>query len=92
MLEDKRPHGVGVTLGAHRELTGGRTHLVTGLRSVRIVTVAALDQADIDAMAIGPGELGLLRGVASVAQLGLRLHQQEVDVVGAVGTVTDWCN
>ena len=43
VLENERPHGIGVTLGADRELTGGRSHLVTGLGSVRIVTVAALN-------------------------------------------------
>ena len=67
VLENERPHGIGVTLGADRELTGGRSHLVTGLGSVRIVTVAALDQSGIDTVTIRPGELGLLCGVASVS-------------------------
>ena len=52
------------------------------------MAVAALDKSDIDAMAVRPGEFGLLRGMASVAQLSLRLHQQEVDVLGAVRAVT----
>jgi hypothetical protein len=87
MFEDERPHGVSVAFGANLELTGGSSHLVTGLGAVRIVTVAALDKSDIDAVAIGPGKFGLLRGVASVAQLCLRFHQQEVDVLGSVRTV-----
>lgn len=88
MFEDERPHGVSVAFGANLELTGGSSHLVTGFGAVRIVTVAALDKSDIDAVAIGPGKFGLLRGVASVAQLSLRFHQQEVDVLGSVRTVT----
>jgi hypothetical protein len=68
-------------------LTGGRSHLVTGLGPVRIVTVAALNQSGIDTMTIRPGKLGLLRGVASIAQVRLWFHQQEIDILGAVGTV-----
>ena len=37
---------------------------------------------------IGPRELGLLRGMAAEAQLGLRLHQHEIHVGGFVRTVT----
>jgi hypothetical protein len=74
MFEDKRPHGVSVAFGANLELTGGSSHLVTGLGAMRIVAVAALDKSDIDAVAIGPGKFGLLRSVASVAQLSLRFH------------------
>ena len=88
MFENERSHLVSVALGANRELTGGSSHLVTGLGAVRIVTVAALDKSDVDAVAIRPGKFGLLRGVASVAQLSLRFHQQEVDVLGSVRTVT----
>ena len=88
MLEDERSHGVGVALGADRKLSGGRPHLVPGLRSVRIVAVTALDQSNIDPMAIGPREFGLLLRVAAIAQLGLRLHQQEINVGGFVRTMT----
>ena len=85
VLEDERPHGVGVALGADRELSGGGTHLVAGLGSVRIVAVTALHESDIDPMAVGPRELRLLRGVASKAQLGLRLLQHEIDIGGLCG-------
>ena len=87
VFENERTHGVGVALGADRELPGRGTHLVTHLCPVRIVTVAALDEPDIDAVTIGSRELGLLGCMASIAQAGLRLHQQEIDVSGIVGTV-----
>jgi hypothetical protein len=88
VLENERPHFVSVAFGADRELTGGSSHLVTGLGPVRIVTVAALNESDIDTVPVRPGEFGLLRGMAPVAQLSLWFHQQEVDVLGSVGTVT----
>ena len=88
VLEDERAHGVGVALGADRKLSGSRPHLVTCLRPMRIVAVAALDQSRIDAMAVRPGKFGFLRAMASIAELGLRFHQQEVNVLGAVGTMT----
>ena len=62
-------------------------HLVAVLCAVRIMAIAALNQPDIHAMAIRPRELRLLRGVASVAQLGLRLHQHEIHVGGLVRAV-----
>ena len=43
MFEDERSHGIGVALGAHRELSRCRSHLVPSLCSVRIVAIAALD-------------------------------------------------
>lgn len=88
VFKDKRPHGVGVTLGADRELSRRCTNLVAGRRSMRIMTVAALDESHIDAMTVRPGKFGFLRGMASIAELGLRFHQHEVNVLGAVGTVT----
>ena len=80
MLEDKRAHGIGVALGADGELAGGHADLSASLGSMRIVAVAALDEANIDAMPIRPRELRLLRRMAAVAQRGLRLHQHEVNV------------
>src|SRR5208283_6038620 len=88
VFEDERPHGVGVTFGADGELTGGSAHLVAHLCSVRIMTIAALYEPDIDAVPIRPGELGFLCSMAPIAQGGLRLHQQEIDIGGAVRTVT----
>lgn len=88
MLVYKRPHGVGMALGADRKLAGGGAHLVAGLGPVRIVTVAALDESDIDAMAVRPGKFGLLRGMASIAQRRLRLRQHEIHIAGVVRVVT----
>ncbi len=87
MFEDEGAHGVGVTLGANSKLSGGGAHLSAHLGTVRIMTVAALYESDIDAMAIRPGEFRPLRGMASIAQLRLRFHQQKVDVLGAVRTM-----
>jgi hypothetical protein len=74
MLKDERPHGVGVALGANGELTGGGAHLVTHFRPMRIMTVAALDEPHIYSVTIGSRKLGLLRGMASIAQGSLRLY------------------
>ena len=88
VFEDERPHGVGMALGADRKLAGGGAHLVAGLRSVRIMTVAALDEPDIDAMPVGPGEFSLLRGMASIAQRRLGLRQHEIHIARVVRVVT----
>ena len=88
VFEDKRSHGVGVALGADRELTGGSSHLVTCLGAMRIVAVAALDKSNIDTMPVRPGKLRLLRGVAAIAQLSLRFRQHEIDICRTMGTVT----
>jgi len=87
VLENERAHGVGMALGADGELSGSSADLVSDLRAVWIVAVAALHESDINAMAIGAGELGLLRGVAAVAQLRLRLHQHEIHITRLVWTV-----
>jgi hypothetical protein len=87
VFEYEGTHGVGVAFGANRELTGSGSDLMTRLRAVRIVAVATLHQPDIDAVTIGPGELGLLGGVASKAKLGLRFHKHEIYVFGFVWAV-----
>ena len=87
VFKDERPHGVGVALGADRELTRGSAHLAAGLRPMRIMAVAALDESDIDAVTIRPGKFGLLGGMASIAQCRLWLFQHEVDILGAVRAV-----
>ena len=74
VLEDERPHRVRVTLGTNRKLTGGGSHLVTGLGAMRVVAVAALDKSNIDTMPVGPREFRLLRGMATVAQGSLRFR------------------
>jgi hypothetical protein len=87
MLEYEWPHGIGVTLGANRELSGGPSHLVPGLRAVGIMTIAALDEAHVDAMTVRPCELGSLLRVAAVAEFRLRFNEHEVYVVRFVRTV-----
>ena len=84
MLEHERPHRVGVTFRADGELSGGRSHLVPALRAVRIVAIAALNEADVNAVSIRPCELCALLCVATVAKLGLRLDQHEIYVGGFV--------
>ena len=88
VLEDERPHRVRVTLGTNRKLTGGGSHLVTGLGAMRVVAVAALDKSNIDTMPVGPREFRLLRGMATVAQGSLRFRQQKIDIGRAMRTVT----
>ena len=71
MLEDEWSHSVRMALGADGELAGGCPHLVTGLRAVRIMAVAALHQPGIDAVTEGPGELRFLGSMTSEAELSL---------------------
>ena len=78
VLKDERPHRVGVALGADRELPCCGSNLVTGLRTMGVVAVAALDESDIDTMAVRPREFSLLRGMAAITQSSLRFHQQKV--------------
>ena len=71
MFEDERPHCIGVTLGAYGELSSSGAHLVTGLGSMRVMAVAALDQSNVYAVAIWSRELRSLLRMTSVAKLGL---------------------
>ena len=50
MFEYERSHRIGVALGANCELARGSAYLMTGLSPMWIVTVAALDRANIDAV------------------------------------------
>lgn len=68
MFKRKRPCGLGVTTGANSELARSRSELTPHKTSVGIVAVAALDQADVDAMTIGSFELSFLGCMASVAK------------------------
>jgi hypothetical protein len=88
VLEYEGPHGIGVTLGANRKLSGSGPYLVPGLRAVGIMAIAALDEAHINAMTVGPCELGSLLRMATVAELRLRFDEHEVYVVRFVRTVT----
>ncbi len=88
MLEDEGPHRIRVAFRADRKLTCRRPYLMARLRTVRIMAVTALNETNIDTMAVRPRELRLLLRVAPEAQLGLRLHQHEVNVVRFVRAVT----
>ena len=50
-------------------------HLLERCGAVRIVTVAALDQAFLDTVVIGLSKVSLLRRVASVTKFRLSTHQ-----------------
>src|SRR5271169_609855 len=88
MLENERPHGVGMTLGAHGELPGSGTHLMANLCAVRIMAVAALDESGIDTVPIWPRELGLFGSMAPETEFGLRLYEHEIDVGRFMRAVT----
>jgi len=88
VLENEWTHRVRVALRAHGKLSSSRAYLMACLCSVRIVAVAALHETNIDAVTVGTGELRLLAGMATEAQVGLRFHQHEVHVSGLMRTVT----
>ncbi len=71
MLEDERPHGFGVAVSANRELACGRAELTSNKTAVRVVTVTALNQTDIDTVTVRPGEFSLLCCVTAIAQQSL---------------------
>jgi hypothetical protein len=87
MLKNEGTHSIGVALGTDRELSGSGANLVSGLSTVGIVTVTALDQSDVDTVTVGPGKLGFLGRVAAEAQVRLRLHQHEIHICGLVRAV-----
>jgi hypothetical protein len=74
VLENEGTHGVRVTFGANCELSGSGPYLVPYLGAVRIVAVAALNQAYIHPMPEGPSELGFLRSVTAITQFRLRFR------------------
>ena len=78
MLEYKRPSLVGMAREANGVLRRRGSHLLCPDRSVRIVAVAALNQALIHAMVKGHAELRLLLKMAGVAKLRLGFYQQEL--------------
>ena len=84
VLKDEWPHSIGVALGANRKLAGGRADLTAALGPVRVVTVTALNQPYVHAMAVRPGKLRLLRSMTAIAKLGLRLHEHEIHIGGFV--------
>lgn len=56
--------------------------------AVRVVTVAALYESDIDAMAVRTRKFGLLLRMAAVAELRLALDEQGFRCRGMVGRMT----
>lgn len=66
---------VGVALVANLISTGQSANLTQGGSTVRVVTVAALDECFIDTMVIGLAEICTSRGVTAVAEVRLFLDQ-----------------
>lgn len=78
VLEAERPHLLGVALCAnfHAAIRGAQLTLMEA--AVWVVAITALDQADIDAMAIGACEFCFLLRVAAIAQERLLLDEQHL--------------
>ena len=93
VFEYKRSLFVRVALEADRILCGGGSHLLGPHCAVGIVAVSTLDEAFVHAMMEGHVEFSLLREMAGIAKLGLRLHQQEIGIFAVVrriaGNATD---
>src|SRR5271157_1975657 len=75
MFERKRPGLVRVTVVANHVLCRGRAQLPVQESSVRIVAIAAGDQAFVHAMVKRPGKLWLHFQMTAVAKLGLAFFQ-----------------
>ena len=71
VLEDEGPHSFRVAIRADGELAGSSAQLTTDKTPMRVMTVAALDQTYVDAMAVRAVELRFLRGMAAVAEKSL---------------------
>ena len=74
VLENEWAHGVRVALRADGELSSRGADLVTCLCSMRIMTVAALHEPDIDSVTVRTRELSLLARVTAEAEVRLRFH------------------
>ena len=88
MFENERPLLVGVTLEADRILRRGSPHLMGPRSPVRIVTVAALDEAFINSMMEWHIELSFLCQMARVAKLGLSFYEQKFFCCRMMGRMT----
>ena len=71
VLEDEGPHSFRVAIRTDGELAGSSAQLTTDKTPMRVMTVAALDQTYVDAMAVRAVELRFLRGMAAVAEKSL---------------------
>ena len=75
MLKDKRASLIGVTRIANRVLCRRESYLLRRDSSVRVVTVAALNQSLVHTVVKGHAELGLLIKMTGVTKLRLSLYQ-----------------
>jgi|ERR1700722_2138477 len=93
VLEYKRPLLVRMACEADRILRGRGSHLLGPHCAVRIMAVSTLDEPFVHSMMERHVEFGLLRQVARITKLGLRLHQHEIGVFAVVrrmaGNATD---
>src|SRR3984957_19169725 len=79
VLEYKRPLLVRMACEADRILRGRGSHLLGPHCAVRIMAVSTLDEPFVHSMMERHVEFGLLRQVARITKLGLRLHQHEME-------------
>ena len=79
---------VGVTFHANGIAAGHRPNLTESRSTVDVVTVAALDQAFIDAMMIWFGKVGFRGGVTSITEARLCAHEKVLGFFGIVRRVT----
>src|SRR5271156_1934860 len=93
VFEYKRSLFVRVALEADRILCGGGSHLLGPHCAVGIVADSTLDEDFVHSMMEGHVAFSLLRAMARIANLGLRLQQQEIGVFAVVrrmaGNATD---
>ena len=78
MLEDKRTLLINVAFEADRILRRGSSHLLRFDCAVRVVAIAALNQALVDAVVEGHFEFSFFIEVAAVAKFRLSFHQEEL--------------
>jgi hypothetical protein len=76
-----------VTFGTDRISAWQRPYLAKRRRSMHIVAITALDQALVHSMVIWPPKISSGGGVASIAEIGLRLDEQMFGFFGMVRRV-----
>ena len=87
MFVNKRTLLVRVALEADRILRRGSSHLLRFDCAVRVVAIAALNQALVDAVVEGHFEFSFFIEMAAVTKFRLSLHQQELFCRCVVGGV-----
>lgn len=88
VLEHERAHGVAVAVCTNGKLSSRRTQLAAHQRAMRIVTITALNQADIHAVPVGAGKLRSFPCVTSVTESWLGRCQQEAGLIRMMRRVT----